>query len=112
MEIKLEARIAPAVRWSCTAAFFTAALFQMPILFSLLLNWGVVKHSFLCKNRKYAFFSILLIASLLSPPDVATQIVLASGAHLFYEFFVWCAIFYHKWYEPATPAVPTNKRTP
>ncbi len=43
MEIKLEARIAPAVRWCCTAFLFTAFFFQMPVLLALLLNWGVIR---------------------------------------------------------------------
>ena len=98
MEIKLEARIAPAIRWSCRTALFTALLFQTPVLFALLLNWGVIEPCFLQQQRKYAFFSLLLVASLLSPPDVSSQSVLAVTGCVIYEFFLWWALFYHRWY--------------
>lgn len=98
MEIKLEARIAPAIRWSCTTFLVTAAFFQAPILFILLLKWGLIKDSFLGEKRKYALFSLLLILSLISPPDVTSQCVLATMGCVVYESFFWSALFYHRWY--------------
>ena len=97
MEIKLEARIGPAVRWCCTTFLFTAIFFQIPLFLSLLLKWQVINCHFLGKKRKQVFFFILLTSSLLSPPDVSTQCSLAVGAFFLYELFLWFALFYHSW---------------
>ena len=97
MEIKLQARIGPAVRWSCTTFLFTAFFFQMPVLLSLLLSWGAVDCHYLGEKRRYAFFCILLFSSLFSPPDVSSQCVLALGVFLLYELFLWSALFHHRW---------------
>ena len=95
LEIQLQARIAPAVRWSCTTFLLTALFFQIPVIFGIVLKWGMISRTFLREKRKHAFFFILLIASFLSPPDVSTQCVLAVFGFFIYEFFLWCAFFYH-----------------
>ena len=97
MEITLQARIAPAVHWSCTTFYITALLFQTPVLVAFLHSWGVVHCSFLEKHRKHAFFLLLLIAAFLSPPDISSQSILAAGGALFYELVFWCALFYRRW---------------
>ena len=97
MEIKLEARIGPAVRWSCTVFLFTALFFQIPLFFLLLLNWGIIDCQFLKEKRRYAAFCLLLMSSLLSPPDVSSQCALAFSAFFFYELFLWWALFHRRW---------------
>ena len=97
MEIKLQARIGPAVRWSCNAFIFTAIFFQTPVLLALLYNWGIVDCNFLEEKRKYVFFSLLLISSFLSPPDFYSQLALALGAFFIYELFLWSVLFHQKW---------------
>ena len=96
-EIKLEARIGPAVHWSCTAFFLLAFLFQTPVFFFLFLRLGVIQHSFLRERRKYALFSFLLIAAFLSPPDVSGQCAFTVAGCALYELGVWCSLFHHNW---------------
>ena len=110
MEIKLEARIAPAVEWSFTGALALALLFQIPPLFSFFLYMGLVNAAFLRSNRKYVLFSLLLIASLLSPPDVWSQCVLASAGCALYECLYWCALFRWKWGDKEAPVDTLTKR--
>ena len=64
----------------------------------LLLQWGVIKKTTLGKNRKYAFFSLLLILSFFSPPDITSQFVLVTTGCLVYESLFWFALFHHRWY--------------
>ena len=97
MEIKLQARIGPAVSWSCNAFLFTALFFQMPVLLALAIHWQVIDCDFLKKKRRYVLFSLLLISSLLSPPDLYSQCTLATLIGLFYELFLWSALFHQKW---------------
>ena len=96
MEIKLQARIGPAVGWSCNAFLFTAFFFQIPVLLAILLNWRVIDCSLLKKKRRYVLFFLLLISSLLSPPDLSSQCALAALIALFYELFLWCALFHQR----------------
>lgn len=96
IEIKLQARIAPAVRWSSTILLITIFFFQVPVLFFLLCKGGLPPHT-LSKNRKYAWFSLLLAASLLSPPDVYSQFALATIGCSLYEFLFWSALLYKGW---------------
>ena len=97
MEIKLQARIGPAVGWSCNAFLFTALFFQMPVLLALAIHWQVIDCDFLKKKRRYVLFSLLLISSLLSPPDLSSQCTLAALIGLFYELFLWSALFHQRW---------------
>ncbi len=97
MEIKLEARIAPAVHWSFTGALVLALLFQIPPFFVLFLHMGLVNAPLLRNVRRYAFFSLLLMASLLSPPDVWSQCVCACAGVILYECLHWCALFQEQW---------------
>ena len=97
MEIKLQARIGPAVGWSCNAFLFTALFFQMPVLLALAIHWQLIDCDFLKKKRRYVLFSLLLISSLLSPPDLSSQCTLAALIGLFYELFLWSALFHQRW---------------
>ena len=93
IQIILQARIAPAVRWSTTVFLVTALFFQIPVIFALLCRGGLPP-SFLYENRKYAWFIILLMASLLSPPDVYSQSLFAACGCFLYEILLWSALFY------------------
>ena len=97
LEIQLTASLGPAVRWVCTTLFFTVLFFQIPVLVALSLYWGVIDGKVLQKKRKYAFFFSLLLASLLSPPDVFSQSTLALGGVLFYELIFWFALYHLRW---------------
>ena len=97
MEIKLQARIGPAVGWSCNAFLLTILFFQLPILLAVLLHWRIIDGDFLKKKRRYVLFSLLLISSLLSPPDLSSQCTLAALIALLYELFLWSALFHQRW---------------
>jgi sec-independent protein translocase protein TatC len=62
--------------------------FQMPIIMILLAKIGVLKPEVLTKNRKYAFVIIIIIAAILTPPDVISQLGLASVLYALYEISI------------------------
>ena len=57
----------------------------MPVLLTLLGKVGLVTSSGLVTFRKYAVVSILILAALVTPPDVITQIILFSAVYTLYE---------------------------
>ena len=52
--------------------------FQLPVLLTLMGKAGLVSSKGLGKVRKYAVIGILLLAAIVTPPDVVTQIILFS----------------------------------
>ncbi len=59
--------------------------FQLPVLLTLMGKVGLVSANGLSKVRKYAVVCILLVAAIVTPPDVVTQIILFSVVYALYE---------------------------
>ena len=59
--------------------------FQLPVLLTLMGKAGLVSADGLRKVRKYAVVGILLLAALVTPPDVITQLILFVVVYGLYE---------------------------
>ncbi len=69
-----------------------AIAFQLPIAM-LLLSWvGIVNPKMLRKNRKYAFFGVVVIAAAIAPGDLLSLGVVAVPLVLLFEFSIWLII--------------------
>lgn len=68
-----------------------ALLFEMPIIVMFLTSLGVLTPDFLIKNRKYAYFILIVIGVLITPPDFILQLVVAVPLILVYEVSVQMA---------------------
>ncbi len=62
--------------------------FQLPILVLVLVALGVIDIKFLQQKRKYAIVLSFIVAAILTPPDVISQITLAIPLVLLYEISV------------------------
>lgn len=62
--------------------------FQMPLVIYFLAKIGIVTGSFLRKNRRYAIVAILIIAAIITPPDVISQVVVTLPLWLLYEISI------------------------
>ncbi len=60
-------------------------VFETPIVLLLLLKVGVLRIETLRKYRRHALVLILLLAALVTPPDVVSQVLLAAPLYLLYE---------------------------
>jgi sec-independent protein translocase protein TatC len=63
----------------------TGMMFQMPIAVYVLSRMGLVTSSFLKKYRRHAIVVILVISAILTPPDVASQVILAIPTYALYQ---------------------------
>ena len=63
--------------------------FQLPVLLTLLGMAGIVSSQGLRDMRKYAVVGILVVAAIVTPPDVITQVILFSVVYLLYEISIW-----------------------
>ena len=66
-------------------------LFEFPVLMYFLTKVGVVTPELLVKNRKYALLAAFIIAAVLTPPDVFSQILLAVPLFLLFEVSILVA---------------------
>lgn len=59
--------------------------FQMPIIAYFLGRMGIITAEFLAKGRRYAIVIILILAAIITPPDVFTQALLGAPLYVLYE---------------------------
>ena len=62
--------------------------FQLPVLLTLMGKAGLVSSRGLADVRKYAVVAILLLAALVTPPDVITQVILFVVVYGLYEISI------------------------
>lgn len=70
--------------------------FQLPVLLSLMGKAGLVSSRGLASVRKYAVVGILVLAALVTPPDVVTQVVLFVVVFGLYETSIWLVYWIEK----------------
>lgn len=63
--------------------------FQLPVLLTLMGKAGLVSAAGLRSVRKYAMVGILLLAALVTPPDVITQVILFTVVYGLYEVSIF-----------------------
>ncbi|MDE0113263.1 MAG: twin-arginine translocase subunit TatC [Albidovulum sp.] len=63
--------------------------FQLPVLLTLMGKAGLVSAEGLSQVRKYAVVGILVLAAIVTPPDVITQVILFTVVYGLYEVSIW-----------------------
>ncbi|PMC33947.1 twin-arginine translocase subunit TatC [Bacillus sp. UMB0899] len=64
-------------------------LFQLPVVIMFLTRLGIVTPMFLSKVRKYAYFVLLVIAALITPPELASHLMVSIPLFILYEISIW-----------------------
>jgi sec-independent protein translocase protein TatC len=60
-------------------------IFELPLLIVFLTQLNIIGPGFLKQKRKFAFLLIFIVAAILTPPDVITQILMALPLLILYE---------------------------
>jgi len=71
-------------------------VFEMPVFAFFLGRLGLLSASFLKKQRKYAILFIFIVAAILTPPDVVSQMLMALPLLILYEISVWIVTIFGK----------------
>lgn len=64
-------------------------VFQLPVIAFFLGKMGVVTSEMLANYRKHSFVIIMLIAAIITPPDLMTLILVTIPLYLLYEVSIW-----------------------
>ena len=68
-------------------------LFELPIIIMILTRIGLVTPDLLIRKRKYAIVLIFIVAAIITPPDVITQLMIGIPLILLYEISVFISKF-------------------
>jgi sec-independent protein translocase protein TatC len=64
-------------------------IFELPLLSYFLTKMDLITPEFLRSKRRYGIVVIFIIAAILTPPDVITQLFLAGPLIILYEVSIW-----------------------
>ncbi|GGE16452.1 twin-arginine translocase subunit TatC [Psychroflexus salis] len=64
-------------------------IFELPIIIYFLSKIGLVTPEFLRNNRKYSIVLILILSAIITPPDVASQIIVTIPVVILYEISIF-----------------------
>jgi sec-independent protein translocase protein TatC len=71
-------------------------LFELPIIIYFLTKLGLVTPAFLRTHRKYAIVLVLVVAAIVTPPDVVSQTIVAIPMLLIYEASIFISVLVTK----------------
>lgn len=71
-------------------------VFQLPFVIYFLAKFNFVSKSFLKTHRKHAFVLVLILASIITPPDVLSQILISFPLMILYELSIIVVHFVQK----------------
>lgn len=66
-------------------------MFQFPVVTYSLIRSGMVSYQAVKSKRSYVFVAILIIAGILTPPDIVSQLMLTIPTYLLFELGLWMA---------------------
>jgi sec-independent protein translocase protein TatC len=74
----------------------TGLVFELPIVIYFLSRLGLVTPKFLRDYRRYAYLIILIIAAIVTPPDVISQMIVTIPLVILYEISIFISKFVNK----------------
>lgn len=89
-----------------TLTFLMGIVFQLPIIAFVLGKMGFIDAPMLKQYRPYAFVIIMVIAAIITPPDLFTLILVTLPIYGLYEVSIFVL---KKWAKPIEPVIEDNE---
>ncbi len=87
-------------------------IFEMPLFVFFLARMGIITAAWMRKVRRYAILTSVIVAAILTPPDVMSQLLMAGPLLILYELSILVAVVFGKkspQEEPETsPSLPVQ----
>ena len=90
LPVVLEARLSEYLSFLMNLILAFGFSFQLPVVLVILGRLGIIRSQNLKDFRRYAIVFIFILAAVLTPPDVVSQLALAFPLLFLYESAVWC----------------------
>ncbi|MBV1924577.1 MAG: twin-arginine translocase subunit TatC [Flavobacteriaceae bacterium] len=71
------------------SALASGLIFELPIIIYILTKIGVVTPQILRKYRKFALVIVLIISAIITPPDIASQVIVTIPVVVLYEISIF-----------------------
>ena len=94
LTIQLEARISSYIMWSLQVFFVVGTACQLPLASYAAFQVGVFNPKTLSKNRRVIFVSSMVVAALLSPPDLLAQLMTTVFLFFCFELILWLGMIF------------------
>ncbi|QFZ55621.1 twin-arginine translocase subunit TatC [Oceanihabitans sp. IOP_32] len=72
-----------------SSALASGLIFELPIIIYFLTKVGLVTPEILKKYRKYALVIVLILSAIITPPDIASQVIVAIPILILYQVSIY-----------------------
>ena len=68
--------------------FMMGIVFQIPVISFFLAKMGIVEAEFMARYRRHALIIIMIIAAIITPPDIFTLVLVTIPMYALYELSI------------------------
>jgi len=92
-EVVTEPSLASYIDYIKASVLASGLLFELPIIIYFLTKIGLATPQGLRKSRKMALVIVLIVAAVITPPDIASQIIVAIPVLILYEVSIFISMY-------------------
>jgi sec-independent protein translocase protein TatC len=92
MRIRAEWTITSYVPFAMQVLLAFGIVFEMPVVLLILGRLGLIQTDFLREKRRHVYVLIFIVAAILTPPEVVSQLIMSFALIGLYELCIWMLV--------------------